>query len=330
MKILKRLSIAIAFFVTFSFSAHSQEDIADLLKGSIKDANTIAEVYLKPFGKGFGTSLNSGWYNTAKPHKLFGFDLTFSVATSMIPSGDKKFDVSKLKLNYWELQDPNAKLSPTVAGAKSAGPVLTPKLGVGTNLTLPKGANLSFVPAPMIQAGIGLPFNTEVDFRILPKIKIPDAGQFSLWGFGIKNEFKEFIPGFKALPFNVSAFFGYTNFKSSFDIDAPQTGNSKQTLDFNAKGYTTRLLVSKSIPVLTVYAGVGYSKTTTDVTLKGKYAVPEATILDVTDPIKLDFINKGMSANLGLRIKLAVIAFHFDYTFGEYKIYNAGFGINFR
>ncbi len=326
MKILKQLSFAFALLIMLSYSARAQGDITELLKGNIIDANTLSKAYLEPFGKGFGASLNSGWYNTAKPHKVFGFDLTVTAAIAIPPSSAKTFDVSKLNLVHWELQDPTKNMSPTVSG-KGAGSVLQAIGAPGTTIDIPKGANLSFVPAPMIQAGIGLPFNTEVDFRILPKIKIPDAGEFSLWGFGIKNEFKEFIPVLKALPFNLSGFFGYTKFKSSFDAAQSGNANSNQKLNFDATGYTTKLLISKSIPVLTVYAGVGYSKSTTNVDLKGDFLL-DAT--PITDPIALSFVNKGMNANIGLRLKFAVIAFHFDYTFAEYKVFNAGLGINFR
>ena len=40
------------------------------------DANDIGagksliEAYFSPFGNALGASLNNGWYNTAKPHKL--------------------------------------------------------------------------------------------------------------------------------------------------------------------------------------------------------------------------------------------------------------------
>ncbi len=322
MKILKKFLFSVALFLVLSFTARAQGDITDLLSGSLKDANTLSKAYLEPFGKGFGASLNSGWYNTAKPHKVFGFDLTITAAIAIPPTSAKTFDVTKLNLEHWALKAGENKLSATVAGS-GEGSVLT---NTGIDLPLPKGAGIAFVPAPMIQAGIGLPFNTEVDFRILPKIKIPDAGEFSLWGFGIKNEFKEFIPVLKALPFNLSGFFGYTKFKSSFDA-AQTAGSSNQKLNFDASGYTTKLLISKSIPVLTVYAGVGYSKATTNVDLKGDFDLDGLT---VTNPIALDFVNKGMSANIGLRLKFAVIAFHFDYTFAEYKVFNAGFGINFR
>lgn len=331
MKILKQLFFSSALLLALTYGARAQVNITELLKGSLVDANTLAEAYLEPFGKGFGASLNSGWYNTAKPHKLGGFDITFSLSTSIPPSSSKTFDVSELNLQHWRPETLSNSVSPTVSGAKESGVMMTDKATGLAQMQLPKGAGLKFIPAPMIQAGVGLPFHTEVIFRILPKINIPDVGKFSLWGFGIKNEFKEFIPALEKVPINISGFFGYTKFKSSFVIDdAAQTGNTEQSLDFNASGYTVKVLVSKSIPVLTVYAGAGYNRTTTDVALKGNYSVPGYSLVDVTDPINLDFINKGMSANVGLRIKLAVIAFHFDYTFGEYKIYNAGFGINFR
>lgn len=332
MKILKQLVLPSAFMLLLIFPAKAQENITDLLNGSLKDAETLSKAYLEPFGKGFGASLNSGWYNTAKPHKLGGFDITFTIATTIPPSSEKTFDVSKLNLDYWQLNSGAVNNSPTVTGSKDSGPVLVPKAapGSGVELTLPKGAGLKFIPAPIIQVGVGLPFHTELNGRFLPKIDIPDVGQFSLWGVGLKNEFKEFIPGFKKLPFNVSLFLGYTQFKSSFDISAakPAGSTKDQTLDFDASGFTGKLLISKSIPVLTVYAGVGYNKAKTDVALKGDYTV--TGVGNTTDPISFDFTNSGVNANLGLRIKLSVIAFHFDYTVGKYSIYNFGVGINFR
>lgn len=303
--------------------AYSQEDAAKFLSGSLDDAKLLTKAYLEPFGKSFGTSLNNGWYNTAKPHKLFGFDITFTAAITVPPSADSKFDVSKLNLQYWELQNSDDNIAPTVTGEKTSGPTLVDK-GTGTaSLQLPQGANLRFVPAPIVQVGIGLPFHTEVMGRFFPKVDINGVGKFSLWGVGIKNEFKEFIPGFKLVPIDVSIMLGYTKFMSSFEI------KSNQTLEFNASGFTSKLLISKSIPVLTVYAGVGYNKSTTEVAFKGTYDIPNVGV-GITDPLDLDFTNSGFNANIGLRIKLSVIAFHFDYALGKYSVFNAGVGINFR
>lgn len=330
MKINKSLIFLFILLFTQLGFVKAQENITQLLSGSISDAQTLSNAYLEPFVKGLGYSLNDGWYNSAKPHKIFGFDMTFTMVSSIPPQSAEKFDVSKLKLDYWEPQSQTSVMSPTVTGEKESGPILQQKGNPAITMTLPKGVGLKYIPAPIMQMGLGLPFNTELVGRFLPEIQIQDVGKFSLWGVGIKNEFKEFIPGLKSLPFDISVFFGYTKLKSSFDIDAtkPASSQKNQLLTFDASGYTGKLLISKSILILTVYAGAGYSSSRTNVALKGDYTVEN--LGDKTDPINLDFNNNGLNANIGLRMKLNIIAFHFDYTFGNYRLYNAGVGINFR
>lgn len=321
MKLLRKSIVLLLSLIAGTL--YAQEDVATFLKGSLNDAEKLSKAYLEPFGKSLGTSLNSGWYNSANPHGILGFDITFTVPITIPPSSDKTFDVSKLNLEYWQVKSGSSSTSPTVTG-KSSNSILTDKATGLSELNMPDGANLKFVPAPMIQVAKGLPFHTEIVGRFLPTINISSVGNFGLWGVGVKNEFKEFIPFVKRLPFSMSVLFGYTQFTSSFDINKAQ----KQKLNFKSSGYTARLLVSKSIPVLTVYGGLGYNHSTTDISLKGTYNVEG--VGTVTDPVAFDFANNGFTANLGLRLKLAILAFHFDYSLGNYGIFNAGVGINFR
>ena len=44
----------------------------------------LLESYFSPLN-GFGSGLNNGWYNTTKPHKPLGFDITFTLNTVNIP-----------------------------------------------------------------------------------------------------------------------------------------------------------------------------------------------------------------------------------------------------
>ena len=353
MKAFKMLLLPLVIAVGIG-SVKAQEDIATMLKADLNDAKILAKQYANPFGEMFGNSLNAGWYNSAKPHGVLGFDITFNASIVTAPSSAKKFDVSRLNLNSLSLKPGESNFAPTIAGSKGDGPVMVYSRTVGgteqtMEFALPPGAGIAVTPMPMIQAAVGLPFNTEIIGRFFPKVEIPDVGRFSMWGIGAKNEFKEFIPGFKMLPINVSFMIGYTQMNSEFDISyKPDTyvsgGSSEsdynnQKLALNARGYTARLLVGKSIPVLTVYAGVGYSKSVTDIDLKGRYPGVgfENGSLSVTNnadlpinPLSLGFDDSGVSFNAGLRIKLAIIAFHFDYTLGKYPMYNAGVGINFR
>ncbi|HUW06486.1 MAG TPA: DUF6588 family protein [Williamwhitmania sp.] len=354
---MKIYSIAKKMFGAFSLAliplfSFAQKDVVLLLRSSQQDAIKLSEAYLQPFGKSLGWGLSGSWYNSGKPHGLAGFDLTFSINTVMVPSSDKNFDVNSLKLTNISVVSGESSVSPTVAGSGS-GPKVQYQgqvdLGGGTQtvqFNLPSGGNLSVIPVPILQAGVGLPFHTEIMGRFIPKVSVPDIGSVSLWGIGIKNEFKELIPGIKLLPFGLSAMVAYTDFRSDINVSyKPQTTTYDQSLYDNQQlklrstSLATRIIVSKSLPVLTVYAGLGYNFTKTSMDLKGNYPVglemQNSQVVvsgntNWTDPLSLSFKNNGFAANAGLRIKLAILAFHFDYTVAKYPIITGGVGISFR
>jgi hypothetical protein len=326
-------------------NSFAQKNVAEFLQGNVADAKTLSTAYMEPFGKMFGNSLNGGWYQAARPHKKFGFNVSFVVTVATVPSDAKSFDVSKLKLTNLELVNPTNNISQTVSGATSIGPWVNFKDDPSNNpaFQLPKGAGLPFTPMPIIQAGIGLPFHTEITGRFLPSLDVPKVGKVSLWGIGAKNEFKEFIPGLKMVPIDLSIFVGYTQFKSEFEIDyKPTQANTPtgyntsdfddQKLALNANGYTVRLLVGKTIPFLSVYVGLGYNHAVTDFGLQGNYAIGVAPNYSKVekDPFVLNYTHSTFAGNAGLRVRLGVISINFDYTLGKYPLYSGGLGISFR
>ena len=50
----------------------------------------------------------------------------------------------------------------------------------------------------------------------------------------------------------------------------------------------------------------------------------------IKDPVKFDVGSSGPRFTAGMRLKLAVITFHADYTIQKYKALSVGFGINVR
>lgn len=335
--------LPLSFLLLFSSGVFAQQQIAEFLQGNVDDAKKLSNAYLEPFGKMFGTSLNGGWYQAAAPHKLFGFDVTFTTSVVTAPSSAKSFDINDLNLSTLSVVGSNS-IAPTIAGSTSAPrPQLAYNLAPTKTFDLPKGAGLPFTPMMMIQGAIGLPFHSELTLRFLPSVNVPKVGKVSLWGIGAKNEFKEFIPGLKLVPIDLSIMVGYTKFSSEFDVNyKPDPANipsgytaadfKGQKLALDASGFTARLLVGKSIPFLSVYAGLGYSHATTDFGLKGNYPIGiEPTYARViNDPFILAFTHSNFSANAGFRVRLGVISFNFDYTVGEYALYAAGLGISFR
>jgi hypothetical protein len=51
----------------------------------------------------------------------------------------------------------------------------------------------------------------------------------------------------------------------------------------------------------------------------------------ITDVESIDIEDfSGLRANIGLRVKFAVITIHADYTRSQYNVFTAGLGISFR
>jgi hypothetical protein len=183
------------------------------------------------------------------------------------------------------------------------------------------------LPVPMYQLGIGLPKNFDLKVRFTPTVTTQDL-RFNLFGIGIMHDIKQYIPGIKALPFDLSVFAGYTKMKAELKIDASAGANQKGVLEFNST--TIQALISKKISVLTFYGGLGYDFGSSNLDMKGTYDLDDDGVADATDPVALDFSTSGFRATGGLRLKLAVFTFHGDYTLGQYNALNVGFGINVR
>jgi len=167
-KLFKTLkALPLFLLISFTSSIFAQQQIADFLKGNVNDAEKLSYAYLEPFGKMFGSSTNGGWYQAARPHKLFGFNVTFVTSVSMVPSSAKTFDISKLDLESLVVVTGQSPIAPTISGASS---LTRPQLASNLLPTqplfdAPKGAGLPFIPMPFLQAGIGLPFHNELTFR---------------------------------------------------------------------------------------------------------------------------------------------------------------------
>ncbi|HEX2934341.1 MAG TPA: DUF6588 family protein [Bacteroidales bacterium] len=342
-----------AVFSLFPVSAQ-MSGIGSLLSGSTKDGELIMQEYLKPYANAFGTNMNGGWYNTAKNHKLLGFDLTFSVSTTFIPKADKEFDASTLGLSVGK-NNISAGMSPTIAGSKTAGQTISYDIaGRSLSYQLPKGTNWGVIPSPMIQLGIGLVKETDLMFRFVPSMNVGDYGKFGLWGIGAKHSIKQYIPGIKMAPFfHLSVFLGYTKMKTTSDISIqPQfyddfmspaptkaPGNyDNQQMEMTINGFTGSAIASFDLPVVTFYGSLGFSNTSAKISMNGNYPLPtvngtNVTINPVADPVSFKISNSsGMKPrlNAGIKFKMAVITWHVDYTYAKYSVLTTGLGLSFR
>jgi hypothetical protein len=338
MKLLIRSSmLALAAFL-ISLSSFAQGDLEELLKGTKQDASYLTTGYITPFLKAFGSGVNQGWYNTAKPHKVPGFDFTLSVAMVGVPDEDKTFTVDNNRLQNVTLENdgvnavaPNGTGKvPTVFGPEKeptyrsdvSGQTFNTPGGIEDFGKLMGGR----MPVPVFNVGIGLPKGTELKVRWTPEINIGGDGDIKMFGFGIMHDIKQYIPGIKMMPFDLSALVTY----SKMDIGVDLNSDGSQRGEFSVKGTTIQAIISKKISVITPYAAIGYGISNASLSVKGNYDLDDNGSFETSNPVNVEGKNSGPRLTAGLRLKLAVFTFHADYTLQKYNAFTGGFGISIR
>ncbi len=363
----KRLLTIVISASLFTSVTYSQFDKLDFLKSSTSDGIKFLEAYMTPWINAFGAGLNGSWYNTAKPHKLGGFDITTALNVGFVPTTAETFDLSTLGLS--SNISPTTGSAPTVAGPDDNGPLLSysvtePLSGDEYELAsfrTPPGVAWRYIPVPTLQVGVGLPLGTEVKARFVPRLTFDNdliQGDIGLWGIGVMHSIIQYVPGNDLLPVDASVFFGYTKLTGNVPINL-QPGTPQNYTTYNLASFDDQNLAasvsalnisavgSLNLPVITLYGGLGYSKTNTILQLEGNYpspvlvtpALPALPYVEYNDSgVKTgdDFgeINvenfSGLRANIGFRLKFAVITIHADYTRAQYNVVSAGLGISFR
>ncbi|MBC7914640.1 MAG: hypothetical protein H7Y07_11035 [Pyrinomonadaceae bacterium] len=327
----------------FSTAANAQDGAADLVQAGA-DAGKLTEAYLAPIFKGFGIGLNSGWANTAHSKNMGRFDLRLSVTAAQIPTKDETFNVTSIGLtNNLRLKAGQSAIAPTVSGEKTIGPIVELYNGNSKvrEFNLPQGAKVPFVPAPQLQASVGLIKGIEVSVRAIPQINLGDVGSLNMIGGGIKVEVLPLIAGktaSKLLPFDVAVALGYTQFsyKKKLDYKSPDgtTMPDNQTIEAKISGINTQLILSKTLLVFTPFISVGLNSSKTDGGLKGSYRVATSAVAGipvyntVQDPVTIDKKNfSSFRSDLGFQLNLAIFRLYASYSVSEYNSFNAGIGL---
>jgi len=334
------------FFSGFLISYSQLNATASLLTGNIEDGEKLLGAYAAPLLNSYGACIGSGWYNTAKPHKLGGVDLTFTSSFALMPGADKTYNFDELNLNasYTENE------APSFSGKREVGPLLTYDYGSGIkhSYNVPQGTGVSVAFLPMATIGVGLFKNTEIRGRYVPEMTVGKRGKIGLWGLGLKHDLKQWIPLFKKMPkFNIGAIATYTRFNSVIPMNVtPElvglsySGNadfSKQELSLLMTNLTSSLLFSVDLPIVSFFGGAGLNYTTSKLALEGNYPVIDnaGNASAVSNPLNINIKSEEGSLikprlNAGIRFKFGFFTTHIDYTYSYYSVLSGGVGLSFR
>ena len=291
--------------------------------------------------KGAIYSSNAGWYNTAKVHKKLGIDLSLRLNASFVPSSEQIFSVTDL--DYISTEAINL---PTIAGeSRQENLIITiPSDGnlpeMTTTIKSPKGIKsrlpLGAIPAPVLQLGIGIPFDTEIIIRYSPEYHRRGI-DMSLKGIGVKHNLLQYFGPIDKFPLNVSAFASFSKMKIDYDIQSfSSLEGSGQVAQFSLNNYNLLLLASLDVLVVNFYGGIGLTGGSSSFKMLGQYDLEYQTQSNIPvqrtlkDPIDMNFKASDFQTTLGAKFKFLIFSAFIDFTFQEYNTLSAGISANFR
>jgi hypothetical protein len=323
---MKKLLATFLSAIIFTFYIQGQNiyvSSQDIVQGE-----KFIEAYFTPMSESFGVGLNNGWYNTAKPHALGGFDVVFTINTVIIPNSAKTFNIEDAGESTF-ISASNTTEASSIFGSSNGtqmeyieggGSTASPSIEVP--FEMPGGFNTSIMPIPVIQAGIGLIKNTAIDLRYMPMLNVGDDINVNLFGVGLKHDLLQWIPAIgDIIPMSLSLQWGYTNLNSEIEI-------ANQEVTLNTQANTINLIASKKLLMLTGYAGIGYNSVTTTFAADPNF---ELNGIIFNEEINFTFAsNDNLRGNIGLRLNLAVVTIQADYTFAEYPTATIGLGVSLR
>lgn len=259
------------------------------------------------------------------------------MSSIQFPADNRFYLVDNAQLQTIRVVSPTNGNVPTFIGpnTKPQYEYLTGGVPTGSYFDGPPGLDLENevplggLPLPMVNLGIGIPWNTDVKFRY--GTANPEGGtKINLFGFAVQHDIKQHIPGLKELPFDLSALVGYTTFTTEVAFDPTNNPDQVGKADFSAT--TIQGIIGKKFSVLTVYGSLGYNFSSGSFKALGTYDTgsPPPAAAQMTDPVSITSSVNGPRATAGMRLKLAVFTFHGDYTFQRYNTITLGFGISVR
>ena len=314
---MRRIIFCVLIGFTTIFSVHNAKgQIIDLglsfdevLQGGSDDMSTYMEFYTKPFFDGFGTGINNGWYNTAAPHNTLGFDLTVYTSLVSVPEEELFFTFLDSDYNNLALSGGGSADLPTLLGGTTSEELVStysqgPLTVSSAPFPAPEGfgedlpTNKVFVP--MAQLAIGLPKGFELIGRYAPAVST-ETLDLSFFGIGLKHDIKQWIPGIRLVPIDLSVLIGYTSLDMEVFMDnSTIQGPGERSAIFDVTAITFQALVSKKVSILTAYGGLGFNSVKSDFSMTGEYELVPG--ISLTDPVSLSFSLNGMRATAGVRI----------------------------
>lgn len=319
------IKILTFFFLVCSSLFVSAQNIT---VSNTSDATNFLGAYFSPFAEYIGAGLNKGWYNTAKPHKLAGFDVSLSLNLITISDEIVSFDVNSIE-NFSSASSS----TPSILGSGEGAIINYQNGNVNGQFVMPdQNIEIKAVPIPTLNVGLGLIKGTEINVRYIPTyeydIGFIGKGSVELYGAGIKHDILQWLPLNKFLPFDLSIQGAFSQFNTSFEVESQSV---RQGVDLDIQASTVNLIFSKKFAMITAYGSVGQNFVSSTLNANTHFSLGSTSTLNFDFPLEINMPKTSeIHALAGVRLQFAIFTLYVNQTFSSYPNTSAGIGISFR
>ena len=312
------------FLICYSLFVSAQ----NINVSNTSDATNFLGAYFSPFAESIGSGLNKGWYNTAKPHKLAGFDVSLSLNLITISDEVASFDINSIE-NF----SSTSASTPSILGSGDGATINYQNGNVNGQFVMPdQNIEIKAVPIPTLNVGLGLMKGTEINVRYIPTyeydIGFVGKGSVELYGAGIKHDVLQWLPINKFLPFDLSIQGAFSQFNTSFEVESQSV---KQEVDLDIRASTVNLIFSKKFAMITAFASLGQNFINSILNANTNFSLGNTSTLNFDSPLQINIPNTSeMQASAGIRLQFAIFTLYANQTFSSYPITSVGIGASFR
>ena len=292
------------------------------------DATNFLGAYFAPFTESIGSGINKGWYNTAKPHKLAGFDVSLTLNLITISDEVASFDVNSIE-NF----SSTSSSTPSILGSGEGATINYQNGNVNGQFVMQdQNIEIKAIAIPTLNVGLGLIKGTEINVRYIPTyeydIGFIGKGSVKLYGAGIKHDVLQWLPLNKFLPFDLSIQGAINQFNTSFEVESQSV---KQRVDLDIRANTVNIIFSKKFAMITAYASLGQNFISSTLNANTNFSLGSTSTLNFDFPLEINMPNTSeMQASAGVRLQFAIFTLYANQTFSSYPSTSAGIGVSFR
>lgn len=354
-----KISSLLIFYLLYADFAQAQL-IANLeiIKGSLNDAEKIANAYLHPLEKSMNAIGSAGSvcvFNSASDK--FTFQIGINANIVFAPASAKNFNVSELGLEEFKAADQSGNLAQTFSGNNT---VIT--LESNTRYRVPQAAfpfyrevpvlsissiegQLSPLLAPVIDIKMSSKQLT-LTVRGLPSVKLSDKTiGIGIIGVYMHYEAITLKTGISEKPLRLQLIAGgqYARIayypgiipdetKTGLSLQSNNGPYNNQALIIRTYSFPIKAILLQELKKMTAYAGIGYSYEASNVELTGKYPVYYADqgntfkliVKDFEDPFQYQRKGSRLSIDAGIARRISSIDISAGFSLSKYSTLQLG------